>query len=418
MKVALFTLGGTIASTGPAAGAGTGTVASTGSSQGEGVAPRLTGADLLASVPGLEQTGAELVTHDFRQVPSSSLTIDDILDLAAAIRDQTSPGATGAGGVDGVVISQGTDTIEETSFLLDLVYDGDPPVVFTGAMRNPTLAGADGPANLLAAVTVAAAPQARGLGGLVVLGDEIHAARFVRKAHTTSVAAFVSPPAGPLGFVAEGRAVLLTRPAHRPALQALRNLPAATSQPGRAVRTGLVTMVLGDDGALLEAAAGRLDGLVVAGYGAGHVPAAVVGRLDALARRIPVVLASRTGAGMVLARTYGYPGSERDLRDRGLIGAGFLDPLKARLLLHLLLAAGATRDEIAAGFATVGADPASPPLRQTSPGLRATPPTIIDSRSTGTYSGGSGCQPVTSPRPGASWSSPSNQAAISAQECW
>ncbi|HEX4259367.1 MAG TPA: asparaginase [Streptosporangiaceae bacterium] len=346
MKVGLFTLGGTIASTGT----------------GEGVAPRLTAADLLASVPGLEQTGAELVTHDFRQVPSSSLTIDDILDLAAAVRDQTGPGGTG---VDGVVVSQGTDTTEETSFLLDLVYGGDAPVVFTGAMRNPTLAGADGPANLLAAVTVAAAPQARGLGALVVLGDEIHAARFVRKAHTTSVAAFISPPAGPLGFVAEGRAVLLTRPAHRPALPALRNLPARTNRPTRGVQTGLVTMVLGDDGALLEAAAGRFDGLVVAGYGAGHVPAAVVGQLDALARRIPVVLASRTGAGMVLARTYGYPGSERDLRDRGLIGAGFLDPLKARLLLHLLLAAGATREEIAAGFATVGADSASPPAGHT-----------------------------------------------------
>jgi L-asparaginase len=349
MKVALFTLGGTIASTG--------------TSPTEGVTPRLTGADLLASVPGLKQADAELTVHDFRQVPSSSLTIEDILDLAVAIQDQTGPG-----GVDGVVVSQGTDTIEETSFLLDLVYDGDAPVVFTGAMRNPTLAGADGPANLLAAVTVAAAPQARGLGTLVVLGDEIHAARFVRKAHTTSVAAFISPPAGPLGFVAEGRAVLLTRPAHRPALPALRNLPAPANRPARAVRTGLVTMVLGDDGAWLEAAAGRFDGLVVAGYGAGHVPAAVVGRLDALGRRIPVVLASRTGAGMVLARTYGYPGSERDLRDRGLIGAGFLDPLKARLLLHLLLTAGATRAEIAAGFATVGADSASPQARQ---GLRA-----------------------------------------------
>ena len=364
MKVALFTLGGTIASTGPASGTGTaaagGTTAGTG--MAEGVAPRLTGSGLLASVPGLERAGAGVAVHDFRQVPSSSLTIDDILDLAAAIRDQTGPGTAspGAAQSDGVVVSQGTDTIEETSFLLDLVYGGDAPVVFTGAMRNPTLAGADGPANLLAAVTVAAAPQARGLGCLVVLGDEIHAARFVRKAHTTSVAAFVSPVAGPLGFVAEGRAVLLTRPARRPALPALQSPPARPSPPGRAVTTGLVTMVLGDDGALLEAAAGRFDGLVVAGYGAGHVPGAVVDRLDALARRIPVVLASRTGAGMVLARTYGYPGSERDLRDRGLIGAGFLDPLKARLLLHLLLTAGATRDELAAGFAAVGADSAPP----------------------------------------------------------
>src|ERR1700744_436593 len=240
MKVVLFTLGGTIAST-PAAG---------------GVVPRLTGADLLTSVPGLDRAGLEVKVHDFRQVPSSSLTIGDILDLAVAIREQVGAGA------DGVVVSQGTDTIEETVFLLDLLYDGDAPVVFTGAMRHPMLAGADGPANLLAAVTVAASPQARGLGCLVVFGDEIHAARFVRKAHTTSVAAFISPPAGPLGFVAEGRAVLLTRPAHRSALPALSNLPAPTTRPGRAVQTGLITMVLGDDGALLEAAAGRLDGLV------------------------------------------------------------------------------------------------------------------------------------------------------------
>jgi L-asparaginase len=335
MKVALFTLGGTIAST-HAAG---------------GVTPQLTGADLLTSVPGLDQAGAELEVHDFRQVPSSSLTVADILDLASAIRDQA------GAGTDGVVVSQGTDTIEETAFLLDLLYDGDAPVVFTGAMRNPTLAGADGPANLLAAVTVAASPQARGLGCLVVLGDEIHAARFVQKAHTTSVTAFISPAAGPLGVVAEGRAVVLTRPARRPALP---HLPRPAGVPGLGIRTGLVTMVLGDDGTLLAAAAGRFDGLVVAGYGAGHVPAPVVGQLAELARRIPVVLASRTGAGMVLARTYAYPGSELDLRDGGLIGAGFLDPLKARLLLHVLLAGGASRDEITAAFAVVAADLAGP----------------------------------------------------------
>jgi L-asparaginase len=332
MKVVLFTLGGTIAST-PAAG---------------GVVPRLTGADLLTSVPGLDRDGLEVQVRDFRRVPSSSLAIGDILDLAVAIGEQVSAGA------DGVVVSQGTDTIEETAFLLDLLYDGEAPVVFTGAMRHPMLAGADGPANLLAAVTVAASRLARGLGCLVVFGDEIHAARFVRKAHTTSVTAFISPPTGPLGVVAEGRPVVLTRPVRRPALPT--PWPGGAAAPGRDIRTGLVTMVLGDDGTLLDAAAGRFDGLVVAGYGAGHVPEVLVARLGDLARHIPVVLASRTGAGMVLTRTYGYPGSELDLRDRGLIGAGFLDPIKARLLLHVLLMSGAARPEIVAAFGAIAAD--------------------------------------------------------------
>jgi L-asparaginase len=298
-RVAVFTLGGTISMAGGSGGPG-------------GVVPRLAGSELLDAVPGLAGAGA--------------------------------------------VVIQGTDTIEETSFLLDLLHSGDAPVVVTGAMRHPGLAGADGPANILAAIQAAASPLLAGLGCVVVFGDEIHAARYVRKAHATSITAFASPSAGPLGHVIEGAVRLLFRPVRRSAA-ALAVLPPAAlppaAQPG-GVRVGLVTVCLGDDGEFLRAAAGWLDGLVVAGFGGGHVPPALVPLLDELAARMPVVLASRTGAGTVLAATYGAAGSERDLLSRGLISAGFLDPLKARLLLHVLIAARADNVQLRTAFLAAG----------------------------------------------------------------
>jgi L-asparaginase len=314
---------------------------------GGGVAPALTPEQLLAAVPGLADTGIDVDVVDFRQVPGASVSLADLDLLAREIEIRF------AGGTDGVVITQGTDTIEESAYLLDIGYAGAAPIVVTGAMRNPTMAGADGPANLLAAIQVAADPAARDLGCLVVFADEVHAARRVRKTHATSVGTFRSPNGGPLGYVAEGRLTLFSRLDHRTVVP-----------PGdQPAKVGLVTLALDDDGDVLALFADRVDGLVIAGYGAGHVPVGLVDRLADLAGRLPVVLASRTGAGTTLAATYGFPGSERDLLARGLIAAGYLDPFKSRLLLRRLLAVGADRTAMRTAFGVAGGyrDPADWP---------------------------------------------------------
>lgn len=321
-----------------------GTIAMTASPNG-GVTPALPADQLLAAVPGLANLDVNVETTSFRQLPGASLSFDDLKALVTLIDKLF------AGGADGVVIVQGTDTIEETAYLLDLRHAGPQPIVVTGAMRNPTMAGADGPANLLAAVQTAASPATRDLGCLVVLADEIHAARRVRKAHSTSTGTFQSPAGGPLGYMVEGQPQLLSNLTHRTLV------PPPTHE--RTPKVALVTVVLGDDGLLLESLAGHVDGAIAAAFGAGHVPQHLVPTLHELAEQMPVVLASRTGAGPVLAATYGFPGSERDLLAKGMISAGFLDPYKARILLHTLLATDANREMIAAAFAVAGglADP-------------------------------------------------------------
>jgi L-asparaginase len=339
-RVAVFGLGGTIAMA---------------ANTGGGVVPSLSAEQLVAAVSGLDRTGIRVETVDFRRSPGASLSPADITELAAAIDARFADDV--AGRVDGVVVTQGTDTIEETAYLLDLLHASPRPVVVTGGMRNPTLAGADGPANVLAAIQVAATPQSCGQGVLVVLADEIHAARRVRKSHSTSVATFQSPNGGAQGYVVEGIPQFLTRLEHRMVVP----LRSVSQWP----TVGLHTVAFGDDGGLLPIIGGQVAGLVIAGFGVGHVPAPLAPVLGDLADRIPVVLASRTGAGSVLRSTYAFPGSEADLRERGLIPAGFLDAYKARLLLQALLAAGADRQAVIAAFGAAGgyADPDSWPYR-------------------------------------------------------
>jgi L-asparaginase len=333
--VGVFTLGGTIAMSPTDAGGG--------------VVPRLGAADLVRAVPALEATGIGVRIQDVRRLPGPSLGFADLAELLAAVDAELT-----AGTITGAVVTQGTDTIEETSWLLDLLHGADAPLVVTGAMRNPSVPGADGPANLLAAVQVAADPAARDLGVVVVFGDDVHAARSVRKAHSTSVTAFTSPESGPIGHVSEGGVQIWHRPA-----RSCQPWAARARESGRLERprVALVPMTLGQDDSVIRAVSGHVDGLVVAGFGVGHVPARVVDAVTELAARIPVVLATRIGVGPVAAGTYAYPGSESDLLARGLIRAGYLDPYKARILLQVLLAAEADDDGVRRAFAEVGRYP-------------------------------------------------------------
>ena len=324
-RIAVFTLGGTIAMRATDRG---------------GALPTLSAADLLGAIPGLDSVGADLTVRDVANKPGASLSFDDMYSLAGDIT------AALEGGCAGALVVQGTDTIEETAYLLDLLVPSDAPVVVTGAMRNPSLAGADGPANILAAIRVIGSDRARGLGALVVLNDQIHAARWVSKTHTASPAAFTSPGYGPLGCVVEGRVDIPIRLRERS--------PMLRPVPGRTVRVGLMTIALGDDGVLIDAVSEHIDGLIVAALGVGHVPADAVPILANIAAHMPVVLSSRIGAGPVHHQTYGFPGSETDLLARGLINAAYLAPVKARLLLHLLIASGADIARIRETFAAAG----------------------------------------------------------------
>ncbi|MEO3472078.1 asparaginase [Roseomonas sp. CAU 1739] len=312
-----------------------GTITMVPSAEG-GIAPRLGAVELVASVPDLAKV-ASIEADSPARLPSPSLTPAHLVDVAQRIA------AAFAAGVDGAVVIQGTDTIEESAFLLDLLVAGDKPVVVTGAMRGAAAPGADGPANLLAAARVAASDAARGLGTLVVLNDEIHAARFVQKSHTALTSAFTSPMAGPLGLVAEDRVRILVR---------IDRTPPMAADAGPPAPVALIRWAMGDDGRMLGALSGLgYAGAVIEGMGAGHVPADAVEAVGALAAQMPVVLASRCATGPVFSETYGYPGGEIDLIRRGAIPAGTLSGPKARLLAGLALRRGGGRDATIGAFA-------------------------------------------------------------------
>ncbi len=290
-------------------------------------AGKVSGAALVAAVPGLDKLAA-ISAEQISSIGSQDMNDKVWFALANRINDIFARNEA-----DGVVITHGTDTMEETAFFLNAVLSTSKPVVLVGSMRPSTAISADGPGNLYEAIEVAASPQASGRGVLVVLNDTIHGARLVEKSNTTSVQTFVSPSGGPVGFVDPSSIRFTTPPpaggAHPPYA-----LPVAPPLP----RVDIIYAHANMDAALIDdAVKGGAKGLVLAGVGDGNGSQAAI---DALARAVQqgvlVVRASRVGSGFVNRNV------EVNDDKLGFAVALDLNPQKARVLSQLLIANGIT----------------------------------------------------------------------------
>ena len=297
-------------------------------STGAGNVPVMRGDDLLATVPGLEDV-AEVEPIDWGLVPASHLTFAQVLNIGRLLAREL-----GRPEIDGAVVVQGTDVIEETAFAWDLLPLPAKPVVVVGAMRSASQDGYDGPANLRNALVAAADPALVAQGVVVAMAGELHAADDVRKTHTHALDTFKSPSTGRLGVVTDAR-VTLER--HRTPVR-LPSLPEAAALP-----VPMLTVVLDEALALSDDPAG----LVVAAAGGGNTPPAYLDLARALmARSVPVVLTTRCPSGSVLPG-YAFAGGSSEWWEAGVVFSGTLAALKARVLVGLGVGAGLGAAELA-----------------------------------------------------------------------
>lgn len=320
MRIVLITTGGTIAER-----------------AGPGARAHLSGSELLSSLAGVD--GVEIEVVDLFDLPSTHLGFSEMRAIAQAA------GSARDDGANAVVVTHGTDTLEETAYFIDLVCEPGAPIVFTAAMLPPGVVGFDGEANLKDAMTVARDPRSRGLGVLAVMAGEVHPARDVVKHHSMSLSAFKSPEFGPLGTVDEDRFYLARRPA------VIETFPFPTGEP---LVEGIKCYAgMGD--LLIRAAIDReYAGLIIETLGSGQVPPGLMPSLrDAVHGGVTVVAAARSPIGRLLPSHCGTPvrfdGDEWDLREAGVVFCD-LPGTKARIKLQLALSANLPEDELRRRF--------------------------------------------------------------------
>jgi L-asparaginase len=298
-------------------------------SESQGVITTLSFDDLLIEIPQFKDY-ANIDIEEFTNIPSPHITPQDMFNLAKEVERRIKY-------YDGVIITHGTDTLEETAYMLDLICSSQKPIIFTAAMRSQDDLGLDGPRNLLASVRTAVSPNARAKGTIVVLNDTIYSAREVTKICTNNVAAFDSPQYGYLGVVDEDRVIF-----YRESM----------------VRDRIITDQIEPNVELIKIAAGSdskffytcietgVKGIIIEALGRGNVPPSVLPGITAsIEAGLIVVVVSRTYNGRVLD-VYGYEGGGRNLKEMGVILGGDLRGPKARIKLMVLLGSNASREEM------------------------------------------------------------------------
>lgn len=312
-----------------------GTIASTLDREWGGVVPSMSGGEILARIPGIRSV-ADIVVHEYGTFPGPHMTVERMFDLSRIVRSYVEDPS-----VHGVVVTHGTDTLEETAYFLDCTVATDKPIVVLGAMRNSSEPDWDGPRNVRDAVTVAANPAVRGLGVLVCLGGSITAASEASKTDTQDLSTFTSFDFGPIGRITNGVLIIHRSPLHRETYD-VKNLP--TFVP-------LLKSYAGMDKTLIDCCRmSNAQGIVIEAFGVGNVTPDVFYALkDAASAGLPVVLVSRCPVGRI-EHLYAYEGAGKHLHEAGVIFADFLNGQKARIKLICALGAGLTVTEIRNSF--------------------------------------------------------------------
>ncbi len=293
--------------------------------------PALGAKELIETLPEISKH-IEVTDISFKNIPSAHITFEDLLELRSLIiglKDK---------GFNGVVITHGTDTMEETAYFLDLTVNADISIVLTGAQRNPSSISSDVQLNLMDSILVAADDKTSEMGTVIVFSSEIIPAREATKFHRSRVDTFKSLEFGPVGTINNNKVLWFREP-----------LIKDTYGIGKLLNAvDIIPCYLGSDSRMIENSVDYgVDGIILQSLGGGHVPKAMLaGVKRAIDKGIPVVLTSRVPVGRLLAGTYGFEGAEIHLKSMGMIFGGDLTAIKARLKLYVLLSLGFDHDKI------------------------------------------------------------------------